>query len=172
MVEPSAIWSTRLIVFDKAVSLTQNVILSHARFALHAMIERIDALHEMAKAMPNLVNMAPHPGIPAILTDLCNQQGIASTILFNDRPKTRQESDLAFALRKKRVEYVKYWSKQVPIKILSNRKMRNSLTHIDEHLADALAKPKTGWFIDVAIGKRDEFTAQQHGMEIPREVAP
>jgi hypothetical protein len=52
MAEPSAIWSSKLIIFDKSIGLTQNVILSHARGALHALVSRIDRLYELG-SKPN-----------------------------------------------------------------------------------------------------------------------
>jgi hypothetical protein len=166
MTEPSAIWSTSLQVFDQTLGTTQNVILSQGRFALQALVRRIDYLHEMLKHMPSLKDAYVHPDIPATLTDLCNQQGIASTILFNDGPRQRKESVKAHKLRLERIAYVKHWTKNVPIKILSNRKVRNSLIHIDEYIADAFDKPKTGWLVDSAIGSRTQFTAAQHGIGI------
>ena len=148
MSEPAAIWSSKLVIFDKSISLTQNVILSHGREALHAMIRRIDRLHAMLKDTPQIKNAYFNPDIPSTLTDLCTQQGIASNILFNDGSRSRYESERAFKLRKERVAYVSHWIKGVPVKILSDRKLRNTLTHIDEHVADALTKPKTGWMIN------------------------
>jgi hypothetical protein len=61
---------------------------------------------------------------------------------------------------------VKSYASAVPVQVLSDRKIRNSLVHIDEKLAAALRAPKTGWFIDVAIGRRDQFSAAEHGIDI------
>jgi hypothetical protein len=158
MTEPSAIWSINNQLFDRNISITQNVILSHGRFALQALVRRIDRLYELLQFMPGLKGAYVHHDIPSTLTDLCNQQGIASAILFNDGPKQRLESDKAHKLRLERIAYVKHWTKDVPIKILSNRKVRNSLIHIDEYIADAFSKPKTGWFIDGAIDRRNQYT--------------
>jgi len=159
MTEPSAIWSSKLIVFDKSVSLTQNVILSHGRFALQALVSRIDRLYELIGALPNLIDFYPHPDIPATLTDIAFQHGLASTILFNDSPKGKSESAAEYKCRAERVTYVKAGCAHVLVDVLADRKIRNSLTHIDEHLVKHLSQPNTGWYIDSAIGRRDQFTA-------------
>lgn len=102
------------------------------------------------------------PEIPAVLSNLCYQAGLASTILFSDGKKGGKESNYAYQLRKERVAYVKHWcdAQGGSAPMLQNRDLRNSLTHVDEHLADALQRtPMTGWFIDVAIESRSGFTA-------------
>lgn len=166
MTEPSAIWSFQLIVFDKSISLTQNVILSHARVALQAVIARIDQLYKLIATYPNMIEFYPHPDIPSILSDLCYQQGIASTILFNDSRRGDKESAAAYKLRLNRLEYVKEKCGSQTFPVLTSRKIRNSLTHIDEYLARELSRPKTGWMVDSAIGRRDQFTAAQHGISV------
>jgi hypothetical protein len=159
MAEPSAIWSNRLVVFDKSISLTQNVILSHARAALQALISRIDNLHTQVAAFPQLIDFYPHPEIPSTLTDIASQQAIASAILFNDSHRTTREREDEYQLRMKRVLYVKALCTQIETAILSNKSVRNRLTHIDEHLAREMKRPNTGWIIDSAIARRDQFAA-------------
>jgi hypothetical protein len=165
MSEPSAIWSSKLIVFDSSISLTQNVILSHGRSALQALINGIDRLHHLVAMYPQFADLHPHPEIPSTLSELGFQQGVASTILFNDGPKGTRENSTTYKLRLARVDYVKDKCKNTSVSVLPNKKIRNSLTHIDEYLARDLAKPKTGWFIDSAIPRRDQFTADQHGIQ-------
>jgi hypothetical protein len=166
MTEPSAIWSQRNVIFDKPLGLTQNVILSHARVALEAIISRIDSLHELVASDTKLLEFYPNPEIAPILSELCFHQGLASTILFDDSSKKQRESGTAFRLRKTRVEYVKGKCAALRLKVLTSRKIRNSMTHIDEYLADEMQRPKTGWMIDSAIGRRDQFTAKQHGIDV------
>jgi hypothetical protein len=166
MAKSFPIWSTKCIVFDKSISDTQNVILSHGRMALQALVNRIDRLHTFVAAYPQLKNLYPHSDIPATLSDLCFQQGIASTILFNDGRRREGESTVAYKLRLDRVAYVRQRCSLIATAVLSNRKIRNSLTHIDEQLAKALTKENTGWFIDVAISRRDEFTPLKSGTQI------
>ncbi len=82
--------------------------------------------------------------------------------MFSDGKKGWQESDYAYQLRKERVAYVKRWcdAQGVSAPMLQDRGLRNSLTHVDEHLADALERtPMTGWFIDVAIDSRSGLNA-------------
>jgi hypothetical protein len=158
MGEPSAIWSSKLIVFDRSISLTQNVILSHARGALHALVNRIDRLNELVRTSPPIVDFYVDPEIPPTLTDLAFQQGLASTILFNSGPKGDRENSGAYRLRLDRTGYVKQRCAQISTSVLANRKIRNSLTHVDEYLARELSRPNTGWIIDSAIARRDQFT--------------
>jgi hypothetical protein len=142
------------------------VILSHARNALQALISRINRLLELTEAFPVLTNMHPHPEIPSVLSDIAFQQGTASTIMFNDSPRSTRENARNYQLRLDRVKYIRDFCAKIELRVLPDRKVRNSLTHIDEYLARALTKPKTGWFIDVALSRRDEFTAQQYGIGI------
>jgi hypothetical protein len=68
---------------------------------------------------------------------------------------------MAHNLRIERYNYVKRLCDAANIQttILADKKVRNRLTHIDEHLVKALRKPNTGWLIDCAIAYRDQFTA-------------
>jgi hypothetical protein len=158
MVEPTAIWSTRQIVTDKTISLTQNVILSYARDALHTIIRRIDRLHEIVKSSA-IKNVFIDPEIPPLLSDLGFQQGLASTLLFNDAPRSKNESTEAYGSRIERIAYVKKKCGNISTTILASRKIRNALTHLDEYLVKALKKPNTGWCIDIAMLHRDQFSA-------------
>ncbi len=161
MNQPAAIWSMNRIVFDKDINLTQNVILTQGASALIATIDRIEQLHNFIKSSP-LTNAAINRGIAPILSDICAQAGIAATILFHKGSKGRLESEFAYLLRVQRIQYVeKFCTEQnFSPKILTNRDVRNSLTHIDERLADILTKDSNiGWFIDTAINSQDEFVA-------------
>jgi hypothetical protein len=164
--EPAALWSLRAVVFDKSISPTQNVILCHAWVALDAIINRIDHLRELVAAHPNFIDFHPHPEISSTLSDLAFQQGLASTILFNDAPRGQRESSAAYKLRLSRLAYVRQKCANIPISVLTNRQIRNSLVHIDEYLVREMAKPKTGWLVDSAIARRDQFTAAQHGIDV------
>ena len=161
MNQPAAIWSLTRIVFDNDINLTQNVILTQGSSALIATIDRIEQLYNFIKGSP-LTNAAIDRGIAPILSDLCAQAGIAATILFHKGPKGRLESDVAYNLRKQRIQYIEKFCTEQSFfpQTLTNREVRNSLTHIDERLADILTKDSNvGWFIDTAINKRDEFVA-------------
>lgn len=166
MVEPSAIWSDRRIVFDKSISLTQQIILSHGAVALQSLIKRIDYLHELVVFWPALIDYHPHPEIPGTLSELAYHQGVASTILFNDQSRMTNENSGTYQLRMGRLAYVKAKCQNISTAVLADRKIRNSLTHVDEYLAKKLSRPKTGWSIDSAFGRRDQFTAKQHGIDI------
>jgi hypothetical protein len=159
MGEPSAIWSTSLIVFDKQISLTQNVIFSHGRVALLALVRHIDRLYELLGTFPNVTNAYIHPEIATTLSDVYFQQGTASTILFNDSPQAAKENAAAYKLRVGRVSYVKHLTANCPTAVLANRKVRNALVHVDEYLAKELRKENTGWAIDSAWPDRDAFVA-------------
>jgi len=161
--QPEAIWSSSRIVFDKEVSTTQNVILAQGRSALSATVRRIDRLHELTREGP-IKNAAFHPEIAPVLSDLCYQAGLASTILFNNSKQGYRESQIAFKLRQERYEYVeRYCSSQgINPVTLRDREVRNSLTHIDERLADILTEaPRRGWFINAAVGSKTEFVAPE-----------
>lgn len=166
MSEPSAIWSNKLIVFDKEIGLVQNVILAHGRDALKAVVTRIDQLHALLLKMPHVIDVHLDPDIPSIVSDICFQHGVASTVLFNDSKRGKDEEAYLYRLRMERVGYVRRFCRERELSILANRKIRNSLTHIDEHLAKALRRPTTGWFIDAAIAARDQFTAAAHGITV------
>jgi len=165
--EPAAIWSTRLIVFDKDISDTQNIILSQGKYALIAMRQKIYQLYEYLNAFQQLKDVYIHPDIPQTLSEICLHQGIASSILFNNSTQSTSENSHCYKLRTERFNYVKQFcaAQSVTVDILANRKVRNQLVHIDEHLTKALTKANTGWFIDTAVGFRNQFTAQ-NGLEI------
>lgn len=163
--EPSAIWSTRLVVFDKEISLTQNVIMSQGAAALSAMVARIDRLCELLSFIPNLIAMYPHPEIPQALTEICMHQGIACSILFNDSVRANGESASKYAGRIARAKYVGDYTQGANLQILKSRAIRNRLVHIDEYLTSALDQKDCGWFIDVAIHTRDQFTSND-GIEV------
>ena len=161
MYQPAAIWSLRLVVFDKGIGLTQNVILSQAADALRAVVDRIRTLQALIASSP-IQDTYISPAIPGMLSDLCYQAGLASTILFNNSSRGKKESALAFSLRKERLRYVQDLcaSQNLQTPILKDRSLRNALTHIDEHLADALTQDaNVGWLIDSAIESRTQFSA-------------
>lgn len=153
MPEPAAIWGIQNIIFNKDISNTQNIILSQGREALKAIIRRILELEKYSTSGP-LVNAGIDDRIHSIISDLCYQTGLASTILLNESKKGSMESKTAYQLRMERVHYVNKLchEQNVEISIMKNREIRNALTHIDERLADSLTqKENIGWFIDVAI---------------------
>ena len=153
MNEPAAIWGMQQIVFDKGISNTQNIILSQGREALKAVIRRILDLEEFSSSGP-IVNAGTDDRAHSIISDLCYQAGLASTILLNEAKKGFKESDTAYELRLERVAYVKklYEAQEIEITLLQDRELRNALTHIDEKLADILTeKPNVAWFIDSAL---------------------
>jgi len=78
MHQPSAIWSSRLIVIDRNISNIQNVILSQGSSALLATVGKINQLHKLAP--PDAENrLFIDYRIPPILHDLCYHAGLAST---------------------------------------------------------------------------------------------
>lgn len=98
--EPSGLWSTqRRLIFDRDISLTQNVILVQGQFALAAMIKRIDALYKMFHHMPQLRGAYVHPDTPDTVTEICAHQGVASNILLNFSKRSRDESARSYKLR-------------------------------------------------------------------------
>lgn len=158
MPEPLAIYSIRGLILDRKLGNVQNLIMAQGRFALEATVHRIKTLFNIC-GPKNENKIFPDPNIPAILQDLCAQAGIASQILFNGNPhKSRFESQTAYSLRIERYEYVQKLCHQhefVPI-VLTNREVRNALTHIDERMADILTKEEgVGWFVDYAASIRD-----------------
>jgi hypothetical protein len=159
--EPAAIWSSRLIVFDKEISLAQNIILSHGRSALSALLKKIKLLYELLDYMPNMIGFYPHPDIPLVLTEMCFHQGMASSIMFNNSERGHNENARSYRARIERYGYVHSFCKSqgVNIPILTSRTVRNQMVHIDAYLEKALRKPNAGWLIDGAIAYRDQFSA-------------
>jgi hypothetical protein len=149
----------RQIIFDRSISDAQNVILSHARDALHALIKRIATLRSLIASNPSqLEDFYIHPDIPSALSDIAFQQGAASTILFNDSDQRGgREPVQAFDLRKLRNAYVQAQCGHLGLSILPDKDVRNKLTHMDEYLAVELERPDITWLIDIAIGRRDQF---------------
>lgn len=156
MAEPAAIWATKQIIFDKSLSNTQNIILSQGRAALQALISHIDRVHDLWRSRLT-ENVSLDNSISSTLFDICTQQGLASTILFDEVVRSK-ENAAARALRSERVNYVKAETAKANIQVLNDRKVRNALVHMDEYLAVALRKPNTGWFIDMAVRSRSEFS--------------
>jgi hypothetical protein len=169
MNEPASIYSLRQIVFDREISNVQNVILTQGSSALQATLARINFLFEICG--PKEGNKVfTDQNIAPVLQDLCAQAGIASQILFNGNPhKSRLESQTAFELRLERFEYVKNLCNEQNFapEILTDREVRNSLTHIDERLADILTEEEgIGWFIDYAASIRNSFNKPDGVKEI------
>ena len=152
MNEPVAIYGMQQIVFDKSISNTQNIILSQGREALKAVVRRIIELEDFSSA-GSIQNAVTDDRAHSVISDLCYQAGIASTILL-DNAKVKQESKVAHQLRMDRIAYVQALceSQKIKIVLLRDRRIRNTLTHIDERLADILTEKKNAkWFIDVTI---------------------
>ena len=160
MYEPSAIWSASPVIFDRDISNTQNVILSQGSSALRTTVQKIDDLHSLVP--PDAENAVFFDvRIPPILQDLCYHAGLASTILFNNNKKQGfKETGNAYILRLERVEYVNNFCEEQSITTttLTNRDIRNSLTHIDEKLGYFLTlEENVGWFVDFAATHRNKF---------------
>lgn len=152
MNEPVAIYGMQQIVFDKSISNTQNIILSQGREALKAVVRRIIELEDFSSA-GSIQNAGTDDRAHSVISDLCYQAGIASTI-FLDNAKVKQESKVTHQLRMDRIAYVQALceSQKIKIVLLRDRRIRNALTHIDERLADILTEKKNAkWFIDVTI---------------------
>jgi hypothetical protein len=158
MTEPSAIWSLRQIVTDNSISTTQNVILSYARNSLHTMIRNIDRVHQQTKVEGDN-HIVYGEDLPSLLSDIVFHQGLASTLLFRDGPKGNGESQKAFASRSERAAYVAQKCDGLSLDALKNKKVRNSIAHLDEYLVEELAAESTGWWIDTVQSRRDMFTA-------------
>jgi hypothetical protein len=157
MAEPAAVWAMRNVVHDRSISTTQNIILSFARDALHAMIHFIDQLHRDTNATGNQIFYAE--GYPTLLTTIVFQQALAATILFRDEPRGKGEKPKVFAVRKERAAYIAARCKGLSLHTLKNKKVRNSITHIDEYLAKELDVEGTGWFIDEVVSNREFLKA-------------
>lgn len=159
--EPAALWSTRLIVFDKSISMTQNVILSQGRYALQDLVRKIDILYDRLKYLPNLIDGYVHEEIPQIVGEICFHQGLASSIMFNDSERGNKETARSYRLRLERFKYIKDMCREAhtDVSLLGNRIIRNQIVHMDHYIAQAMKKPNTGWFVDIAIARRDQFTA-------------
>lgn len=152
MNEPVAVYGMQQIVFDKSISNTQNIILSQGREALKAVVRRIIELEDFSSA-GSIQNAGTDDRAHSVISDLCYQACIASTILL-DNAKVKQESKVAHQLRMDRIAYVQALceSQKIKIVLLRDRRIRNALTHIDERLADILTEKKNAkWFIDVTI---------------------
>jgi hypothetical protein len=129
------------------------------------MIANIDRLHELVASMPRLTNVHTHPDIPSIITNICMHQGIASTVLFDDSERGKEKLT-TYNMRRERVKYIADRCAHLKLNVLRDRKVRNSLAHIDEYIIKHMAVENTGWFIDCAIAKRDEFLPVNRGMNV------
>lgn len=156
MAEPSGIVSSQRIIFDQGISRIQNAILSQGACALEALIARIDRLRSLIASSP-IADLFIDPEIPGVLSEIGFHQGVASTVLFNDKAKGDREPGPDYRLRKDRIDYVRQRCIGISTAILSDKKVRNSLTHVDEHLARRMRKPNTIWIIDTAFARRDQF---------------
>jgi hypothetical protein len=165
--EPMAIWATHLVVFDKSLSLTQNVVMTQGRQALYALVKRIDRLYELLNESPQIIDCYLSPEIPYILTEVFTHQGTASSILFNSSPRASGEGARSYKLRIERFEYVRDICDQAQLSrsILTNRTLRNQLIHIDSYIEKAMRTPYTGWSIDTAMAYRDQYQAP-NGMNV------
>jgi|GEM_PF-2800445 len=169
MNEPAGIYGLRNLILDRKLNNVQNLILTQGSSALQATLARINYLYQSCGPKEGNKVFAD-PNIPPVLQDLCAQAGIASQILFNGSPhKSRLESQTAFELRLERFEYVKKLCDEQNFepKILTDREIRNSLTHIDERLADILTQEEgIGWFVDYTASNRNSFPIPEGVKEI------
>lgn len=153
MYEPGAIYGFQMLnVSECPLSLTQKLILCHAREALKACLARIEQLREHVASSP-IKNAAYDPRIHILISDLCYQAGVASNILFV-KNKPGSASPAAKSMAKERVAYIQRVCEQKNVKCptLCDREIRNALTHIDERLADAMTTHQNiGWYIDTAF---------------------
>mgnify|MGYP000588910309 CR=1 FL=1 len=160
MKEPKGIYSIKSVLFDSSLSKVQNLIMMQGAFALEATIARIDYLNKIC-GPKNGNNIFTDRNIPYLLQDLCAQAGIASQVLFNGQAKKGfKESEIAFELRLERYNYVKNLCEihSFEPEVLNDRRVRNSLTHIDEKMADLLTKESdVAWFVDHAASIRNSF---------------
>jgi hypothetical protein len=159
--EPMAIWATHLVVFNKDLSLTQNVVMTQGRQALYALVKRIDRLYALLHENPQIIDLYLSPEIPYILTEICAHQGVASSILFNGSDRPNDESARAYALRIERYKYVQDIcdGNSIQRSLLTSRTLRNQLIHIDSYIEKAMRTPNTGWAIDTAMTHRDQYQA-------------
>lgn len=153
MNEPGAIYGFQMLNLRECpLSLTQKLILCHAREALKACLTRIEQLREHV-ASSQIKNAAYDPKIHTLISDLCYQTGVASNILFV-RNKPGSASPIAKEMAMERTKYIQTVCEQKNVKCptLRDREIRNALTHIDERLADAMTKqPNIGWYVDTAL---------------------
>jgi hypothetical protein len=158
--EPDAIWSSRLIVFDKSVSLTQNVILKQGDYALRTIRSNIEKLYASLSAAPSFIGLSAFKEIPEFVSNICLQLGTASSIMFDDSSKKHRESSANYALRIERFNYAQRHCNEhgAQPNYLFDRKIRNQIVHCDEHIANAFRKnPNKGWFIDIALHDRSNW---------------
>lgn len=124
-------------------------------------MQRIRAIGKIIDSK-TLVNCVTDDRIVHLISDLFNQAGVAATILFNDNPQggKKNDPDYVYALRLERVKYVEELlaAENVEVSILKDRDLRNSLTHIDEHLAKALTQDEqTSWWVDVCMDMTEKW---------------
>lgn len=155
-----AVWGTKNVIFDKNLSHVQNIIISNGRFALTAMLDKIEMLYECLRLDPICHNAFINPAIPDIISEIMFYQGLASTFLFD---KTISQSASTWKKRSKeeRFSYIENALKTTGAKItvLANRDLRNKIVHFDEHLLQAVREnPNAGVFYDAALMFRDEFS--------------
>lgn len=156
--QPGAVLSPRLYVFDRGISVAQNIILSQGRFALHEMLGAITRVYRLLDEPPRVAGgVYLHYDIPATLSEICFQGGLASNILFNGSDRRRDESAAAYASRMERFKYVRAHmaAQDVVVTALADKKVRNRLQHVDQFLPTFLADSENAWCIDMALENRD-----------------
>lgn len=154
---PSALWGSKLIVFDEEISSIQNVILATARDSMSAIITRIDYLYSLVDMWSEKIYPPNTPEIPLTIHDIFMHQGLVATIMFNKSIKGKHETGLHYKLRVERAEYTERHLGDVALNIFNNKKLRNKLAHVDEAIESAMQQQNTGWFVDVCVGSRDEY---------------
>ena len=155
MGEPGAVWGNKLVAWDYSLSLSHQIMLSQARDALTHMIRHIDEVHGLFQESI-IENSCLDPNLPGYLSDLCNQQAVAATILFDNTTRTKENASLK-ATRNERVALVKQRCSGLNLKILPDKQLRNRLAHIDEYLPAAMKKHDAGWAVDLAFLDRDSL---------------
>jgi hypothetical protein len=167
MAEPAAIWGEKLIVWDNSLSKIHNILLGQASDALRALVRHIDRVHEAidGRQFESIVN--DHT-LPSLLSDICNQHAVACTILFDGVKRSKENATLT-TIRNERISLVKQRCQGLNLRLLPDKKFRNTLIHIDEYLAKALRAHNTGWAVDCVFTDRVSFLAT---LENPRGVEP
>ncbi|EPR20468.1 hypothetical protein L905_05250 [Agrobacterium sp. TS43] len=161
MPEPIAVYGLNRVIFDNSISLSDNIILDQGRWSLVALVEAIDRLYSILAGDRLLSNMYVDPQIADMLHVITHHHGLAASILLNTTPRGNKETKTIYDARIRRHQYIQSRLGGVQFPTLQNRKLRNILTHMEDHLAQELQRPNTAWAIDMAILSEDQFVIEK-----------
>jgi hypothetical protein len=140
------------------------VLIKDGLIALRNTVAHIDELRRLrppAQAIGGAI--LTDPRIPLLLHDLCSQLGQACQLIFDTGPNRGKELPADGEARRERAAFVRNACSGIDIGSLTDRRARNLLVHIDEHLLKQGRAHKGDWLVDMAISSRALMTTPDGG---------